>query len=450
MPLNTENKAMEWRLRAIDSATSSIDLQTFLWDDDPLGLAVVRHLFDAADRGVQIRILLDDSFTVTHEEAIRDIDLHKNIELSIYNPFKRSSDDIARRLLLNLGDFPRLDHRMHNKALIIDNRISIIGGRNLANEYFGDHELSNFRDLELITGGPHVQETSNLFNLFWNNPWTFPESKIISDTDAFMTPTEFTAWLNKSAPRTFQETPATRRLAWETLIQRALPSKITLFADIPALDNPSLHDELPTQLAAELIKVIEMAQEELILVSAYLIPTEEFETAVERAEKRGVSVRILTNSMRSNNHLAAHSAYRKHIHRLIVHGADVHEVRAFAKDRHIYMQTPVDEKHLGLHAKFLIVDDTITFVGSANLDARSLRLNTEMGLLIESAELNREIREFIKVDFDKRNAWHLQPQPDGSIRWVSDDESLSRQPADSHLQRLGNWFIGMLPIEGEM
>ena len=166
MPLNTENKAMEWRLRAIDSAISSIDLQTFLWDDDPLGLAVVRHLFDAADRGVQIRILLDDSFTVTHEEAIRDIDLHKNIELSIYNPFKRSSDDIARRLLLNLGDFPRLDHRMHNKALIIDNRISIIGGRNLANEYFGDHELSNFRDLELITGGPHVQETSNLFNLF--------------------------------------------------------------------------------------------------------------------------------------------------------------------------------------------------------------------------------------------------------------------------------------------
>ena len=265
-----------------------------------------------------------------------------------------------------------------------------------------------------------------------------------------MTPTEFTVWLNKSAPRTFQETPATRRLAWETLIQRALPSEITLFADIPALDNPSLHDELPTQLAAELIKVIEMAQEELILVSAYLIPTEEFETAGERAEKRGVSVRILTNSMRSNNHLAAHSAYRKHIHRLIGHGADVHEVRAFAKDRHIYMQTPVDEKHLGLHAKFLIVDDTITFVGSANLDARSLRLNTEMGLLIESAELNREIREFIKVDFDKRNAWHLQPQPDGSIRWVSDDESLSRLPADSHLQRLGNWFIGMLPIESEM
>jgi len=450
IPLNTGNEAMEWRLRAIDSATASIDLQTFLWEDDTLGLAVVRHLFDAADRGVRIRILLDDSFTVTHEEAIRGIDLHENIELRIYNPFKRRSDNLARRLLINLGDFSRLDHRMHNKALLIDNQISIIGGRNLANEYFGDHELSNFRDLELITGGPHVQETSNLFNQFWNNPWTFPESEIITDTDEFMTPTEFTAWLNKSTPSTSQETPTTRRLAWETLIQRALPSNITLFADIPALDNPAHHDELPTQLAEELIDVIDLAAAELILVSAYLIPTEAFECAVERAEQRGVRVRILTNSLRSNNHLAAHSAYRKHIHRLIDHGADVHEVRAFAKDRHIYMQTPVNEKQLGLHAKFMIVDDTITFIGSANLDARSLRLNTEMGLLIESAELNREIREFIKVDFDKRNAWHLQPQPDGSIRWVSDDESLSSQPADSHLQRLEDWFIGILPIDGEM
>jgi len=215
---------------------------------------------------------------------------------------------------------------------------------------------------------------------------------------------------------------------------------------VAVVDNPAHHDELPTQLAEELIAVIDLAAEELILVSAYLIPTDAF----ERAEKRGVHVRILTNSLRSNNHLAAHSAYRKHIHRLIDHGANVHEVRAFAKDRQIYMQTPVDEKHLGLHAKFMIVDDTITFIGSANLDARSLRLNTEMGLLIESAELNREIREFIKVHFDKRNAWHLQPQPDGSIRWVSDDESLSSQPADSHLQRSEDWFIGILPIDGEM
>ena len=207
---------------------------------------------------------------------------------------------------------------------------------------------------------------------------------------------------------------------------------------------------MPNQLAHALVTWIDRANEELILVSAYLIPTPELEGAIERAENRGVRVRILTNSLRSNNHTAAHSAYRHHVQRLIGHGADLHEVRAMAKDRAIYMLGPVDNKNLGLHAKLLLIDQEYTFIGSANLDPRSLRLNTEIGLFIQSTELNQRLREKLEIDFYKRNAWHLQVADDGGIICVGDDIILDSQPADSAFQRLEDWFLSILPIEREM
>jgi len=203
-------------------------------------------------------------------------------------------------------------------------------------------------------------------------------------------------------------------------------------------------------LAQALVSWIDQANEELILVSAYLIPTPELENAVEQAENRGVRVRILTNSLSSNNHTAAHSAYRHHVHRLIGHGADLHEVRSDAKDRSVYMRDPVDDKDLGLHAKLLLIDQERTFIGSANLDPRSLRLNTEIGLLVESTELNQRLRQNLEIDFNKRNAWHLQMVDDKRIVWVADDTVLDSQPADSAFQRLEDWFLSILPIEGEM
>ena len=161
-------------------------------------------------------------------------------------------------------------------------------------------------------------------------------------------------------------------------------------------------------------------------------------------------MRILTNSLRSNNHLAAHSAYRNHLHRLVGHGADLHEVRAFAHDRHLHMRAPVDSKKLGLHAKALIVDDDRAYIGSCNLDPRSLRINTEVGLVIESEDLNRELREILAVDFHLRNAWAVRPAGEGRLVWVGDDRVLETMPADSIMQRLEDWFLSILPIEDEM
>mgnify|MGYP001828658494 FL=1 len=154
--LNKSSHALDWRLRLIDSASQTLDLQTFLWKDDPSGLMILRHLYEAADRGVRVRILLDDSFTATHDKVILEISRHPNIEFRIYNPYAHRSSSAVVRELLNLGDFRRVDHRMHNKLMVADNRAAIVGGRNLADEYFGIHHKANFRDLEVLTAGPAV------------------------------------------------------------------------------------------------------------------------------------------------------------------------------------------------------------------------------------------------------------------------------------------------------
>ena len=443
--LNSGDEAIEWRLRLIDSATRSLDLQTFLWLEDTTGLTVLRHILDAADRGVRVRLLLDDFFTVGESDTIFAIDHHPNIEYRIYNPFGRRYDSIFLREMMNLGEFYRLDHRMHNKVLVADNRTAIIGGRNIADEYFGDHLTANFRDMEVLTAGPVVETISSRFDDYWNNNWSIPADRLLDLSAPEKNPEVLMARLKETIERGLEENHMTRRIMWLSAARSAAFGKASVIADDPAAAN-----EMPNQLARALVKWIDRSNDELILVSAYLIPTPELEAAIERAESRGVRVRILTNSLRSNNHVPAHSFYRNHVQRLIGHGADLHEVRALAKDRSIYMRSPVDNKKLGLHAKLILFDRDHVFIGSTNLDPRSLHQNTEIGIFIQSAELNQRLREKLAIDFHKRNAWHLQMGDDGKIAWVADDIVLDSQPADSAFQRLEDWFISILPVEEEM
>lgn len=166
--------ALDWRLRAIDSASESIDFQTFLWFFDTAGAMVLDHIVKAADRNVTVRILVDDTFLVHESELLLALAEHPNIEYRVFNPFKRRSGGLVTRQLLNLSEFRRLDHRMHNKAMVVDNRVAIVGGRNIADEYFGLNDASNFRDLELLFGGPVVQKISAVFDSYWNDQWSFP------------------------------------------------------------------------------------------------------------------------------------------------------------------------------------------------------------------------------------------------------------------------------------
>jgi putative cardiolipin synthase len=448
--LNDGPTALDWRLRAIDSATESIDLQTFLWTVDTVGSLVFDHLVTAADRGVAVKRLVDDSFLLGKDDMLLELAHHPNIEYRIYNPFKRRSDSMATRQALNLAEFHRLDHRMHNKAMIVDNRVAIVGGRNLADEYFGLHAVANFRDLEVIVGGPIVRDVSAEFDGYWNDRWSVPIESLShlkhspADLDAARKVREASEHIHT------EQSSSERLAAWRDLLIAAADGKATLFADDPPEENPAQSSEAPVQVANALMQMLDSATDEVLIVSAYLIPTPALEGAVERAVNRGVRIRMLTNSIRSNNHLTAHSAYRNHIHELLENGAELHEVRIDADDRHIYMLSPIEEKQLALHAKALVIDNDKVFIGSANLDPRSLRINTEMGFLIESAALNAEVRKAVTPDFSTSNSWQLQFDEQGQVVWVSHDVTLTSQPAGSILQRIEDWFFAHLPLEDEL
>jgi putative cardiolipin synthase len=448
--LNDGPTSLDWRLRAIDSATDSIDLQTFLWTFDTVGALMLDHLAAAAERGVVVKLLVDDSYLLGEDNILLELAQHPNIEYRIYNPYKRRESTFATRQALNLAEFHRLDHRMHNKAMIVDNRIAIVGGRNLADEYFGIHAVANFRDLEVVAGGPVVLDVSAEFDKYWNDRWSVPIDALshvrhtAADLDAARRVRDANVHIHA------EQSVAERLADWRDLVAHAVDGEATLFADDPPEENPAQPGEAPVKLAHALTTMFDAAKEEILIVSAYLIPTPELEGAVERAVRRGVRIRMLTNSIRSNNHLTAHSAYRKHIRELLESGADLHEVRIDAEDRNIYMLAPVEEKQLALHAKALVIDNDKVFIGSANLDPRSLRINTEMGLLIESEALNAEVRRAVMPDFSQTNAWQLELDEKGQVIWVSRNIRLTEQPAGSMMQRLEDWFFAHLPIEDEM
>jgi putative cardiolipin synthase len=449
--LNEGPGALDWRLRTIDSATDSIDLQTFLWSFDTSGALVLDHLLAAADRGVRVRLLVDDTFLLAEDPALLALHRHPNLAYRVFNPYRRRADGFATRAFLNLAEFHRLDHRMHNKAMVVDGQVAIVGGRNLADEYFGLHGTANFRDMELIAGGPIVRTVARAFDDYWNNPWSFPIDRAAQLRAAEPQPVGPRTRREAGVPGVHREEPAAvRAMRWRELVAGATTGDARLLVDAPPGRDLSDRGYAATRLANELIALFDAAREEILIVSASLIPTPDLEGAVQRAVARGVRVRILTNSIRSNNHLAAHSAYRNHVETLLRHGAELHEVRVDARDRSHYMATPVGQKALALHAKTLVIDRDQVLIGSANLDPRSLRINTEMALLIDSEELNAQLRQALMRDFDTANAWRLEIGADGGVVWVSDRETLAAQPAAGFMQRIEDWFFALLPFEGEL
>ncbi len=447
--LNTGPDALEWRLRAIDNATHSLDLQTFIWQADAVGARILERVLAAADRGVRVRVLLDDAMLAGADSALFVLDGHPNIEYRIFNPVASRAENAILREIINTADFARIDHRMHNKVLIVDSRAAIVGGRNLANEYFGYDPSYNFRDMEVLAVGPVASALSAVFDRYWNSPWAYPAAQVAVEPHAVHTLETLRVTIDSLALSYAAESPAERQAAWQAAAQAGIPGKVHVVADAPARGDPDTPERAPVQVADRLRDLIDNAETEVIVVSAYFIPTPALDALIRSVGERGVELRILTNSLAANNHAAAHSAYRQHRRALLEAGTLLHETRALSRDRQRYMAGPVGDRKLGLHAKVMLVDRTTSFIGSANFDPRSLRINTEMGLLIESEALNRAMREALEPDFERANAWQLLLDGQDVI-WLSDRVVLREQPAGSFLERIEDWFFGLLPIESEM
>ena len=446
VPLNLGSHALQWRLRALRAATDSIDLQTFIWKDDSVGLALVREIVAAAERGVRVRVLLDDSFLAHADPELQALSDHPNISYRIYNPVARRSGNMVMRELENLNDLSRINHRMHNKLLVVDGRIAIIGGRNQADEYFGYESRHNFRDFELIVNGPFLAQLEDVFDLYWNDPWSLEiENLVPADRNPGFASIQ--AWLREHAID-HQGLAVSTAQDWSALFANGFSADLQLLVDSPADASPAL--DTPVQLAEALVARIDEVEHDLLLVSAYFIPTPPLTSAIERATRRGVRVRIFTNSLGSNNHVSAHAAYVRHRPSLLRAGAELYELRPDAYSRELYMDPAVAGALLGLHEKGALFDHCCLYVGSANMDPRSLRLNTEVGLLIDSPGLNAKLRQLLAVDLQPQNAWRVELDASGDIEWIGERGAQSHTPPASFYLRAESWFFGLFPIEGQM
>lgn len=444
--LNDGRTALHWRLRLLRAATRSIDLQTFIWEDDAVGLALVREALAAADRGVQVRVILDDSFLAHADPMLHALGEHPNIRYRIYNPLAIRGGDEKMRELENLADFARINHRMHNKLLVVDGRVAIVGGRNQADEYFGLQATQNFRDMEVILQGPFLSELSGVFDLYWNDPWTIPIENLTEGQEGLDLAAMRDALSRSDVPVSPPQTASQDE--WRALFDTGVGGHLSLIVDSPPDVSPD--QDLPLQLAESFIHRIDAVQSDLLLVSAYFIPTPALTDALRRATQRGVRVRILTNSLGSNNHITAHAAYSNHRPELLQAGVDLFELRADASDRAKYIFGAVEDSALGLHAKIGIFDDCCLFIGSSNLDPRSLRINTEVGALIDSPELNRQLREFFAIDLLPRNAWRVILDESNQVVWQGEAGIVHDAPPASFFMRTESWFFGLLPIEDQL
>lgn len=433
------------RLALADEAQSSLDIQYFIWEKDPTSRLYAHRLLLAADRGVHIRLLLDDLTFNNQDGEYYALSLHPNIEVRTFNPWKlRSNIGRAAEFLVRSR---RLNHRMHNKIVLADGRFAIIGGRNIGDRYFGLYDEFVQNDLDIMAAGPIVQEVSDSFDLYWNSSESYLVEDVahkrsletgLDETRAFIRKVYLDA---RDRLKAFSLEPIDWTGFLDDLANSYAPGVGHLAQDLPTIGR-----EQPDQLYQPLKEFLASAKEKVLMSSPYLIPDEEMARLLGDLVSRGVEVTILTNSLASNNHMVAHTAYRRWRKRLLRMGVELYEAREDSPVIETYTVPPATPGFLGLHSKAAVVDDRYSFVGSPNLDPRSLVLNTEIGFFVDSTELARRVTALIERDISPDAAWKVTLNS-RKPRWTSSAGTVKRQPALGFKQRLLQFFINLLPLK---
>ncbi|WP_323845427.1 phospholipase D family protein [Microbulbifer magnicolonia] len=442
-PITSAHNALAVRLAAIRAASSSIDIQYFIFRRDETGLLLTRELLQAAERGVRVRFLLDDFTTGDAGETLVALQQHANIEIRLFNPFPHNGP----RALEFFADFSRLQRRMHNKSFTVDNRVTFIGGRNLSNKYFGIDKKVHFGDLELIAIGDVVPDISRQFDLYWNSPYSFPVQSVfahrpVPEQRRFLDELEHNGaqLLLSDYGRSVEDSPVI-----ETLSRDA---GIWYWGKTAALFDPPEKVAYPSEsngrfAGGELMRRITGARRQLIVISPYLLPGDEYLQQLIAAANRGVEVQILTNSLASTDVVLVHGAYRKYRQPLLEAGIQLYELSSALKYK---LDNWSGESKSLLHAKAFVVDGQWLYVGSFNLDPRSILLNTELGLIIDSPQLATEIAGNF-TDNVRNNAYRLELSGNRITWHRADGRSVDREPDASLLQRVGSRLSSWLPIE---
>jgi len=447
------------RAALAEAAERSLDVQYYLYHNDLVGKLFTGFLWKAAERGVRVRLLVDDMGLDGRDEGIIALDSHPNIELRVFNPFDR---DIVRgaQFVTGLGSVTR---RMHNKSFTADNMATIIGGRNIGNEYYDADPTLEFADLDVLAIGDVVKEVSNSFDMYWNASLAYPATTIIKQRPSqeelqkleeklllFMeeqqTSNYMTALLNSELANNIRDNTVTYHWG-DAVVVVDHPEKIT-----SSRDANELH--LMTQLAP----YFEGIEKELIIISPYFVPGDEGVEFFKSLTDNGVRVKILTNSLSSNDVGIVHAGYSNYRRALLRNGVELYEM-----NKKLTRAQRKDKKGIGssskasLHAKVFVLDREQVFIGSLNLDPRSFYENSEIGLVLNSPEIAESMAKGFDADIDKYTfRLELNEDEDGDeqLLWHGYEKgspvTFDVDPYTSFWRRFGVGFMSWLPIESQL
>jgi len=421
----------------ITRAQASLDLQYYIVADDPYSRTLLRAAREAAERGVRVRLLIDDFYTTGKDERIAWYSAHPNIEVRVFNPFAGGRRSMTTRILTSLADIDRINRRMHNKLFVADSALAVTGGRNIGAEYYQHSDRTNFLDLDVLVAGPVVQDLSDTFDRFWNSPLAYPIETLAGPSTAPTVDQRALSDPNDPVLKATAEAKAlgapfaakldSGRLKMEIAsaeLHADQPSKIRRTR--PEVDRSGL--VAGATIASQVLSIASSAQSELIVISPYFVPGERGLQALQALRQRGVRVRVLTNSLAATDAAVVHIGYSKYRVPLLEAGVEISELRP---------EPGAEKARLGafgsskasLHAKALIVDRKTVFIGSFNVDQRSSLENTEMGLEIENQALPIQVLGILR-DRGPEGVYRVTIDADGKLRWTTRTDGVEQTFTD--------------------
>lgn len=461
-PLIDPLEAFATRVQLIRRAQHSIDLAYYIWDNDTTGRLILHELQQAAQRGVRIRLLLDDQNTVGLDPLWLAVARQPNLEVRLFNPFGYRQ----QRMLNHLLDFSRTQRRLHGKTLIIDGQVMIVGGRNMADAYYRVSPEYFFADLDVMLAGSALRPMGQSFDRFWNHRLAYPviglltadtaaEQRILRQIEQAAIAPDAKVYLDAiDTQHPLDRWLSTSQIDPTLLNSQSLPTRTTFVTDVPAKVSQSL--PFAQSIGAQILNTSKTPQHALDIISPYLVPTEIGSAALVKLAEDGVRIRILTNGLAATDVALMHDFYARRRQQLLAAGVQLYE---FKPDAHAdpirkwRSRETQPNARSGLHAKAISWDGRMTYVGSMNLDPRSVLINAEWGVMVES----REAADLVDQVFSGnilRIAYQVKLDQNGDLIWLEKTPTgemieHQKEPA-SRSKRTLSWFAGWLPIEDLM
>ena len=435
-------------------AARSLDLQYYVFDWDVIGSLLVHELLGAADRGVRVRLLLDDISGEKGDDSWVAFDAHRNTEVRYFNPWLRTGS----RALQYVTRWRHINHRMHAKSFTVDNQMTIVGGRNIADEYFGADPDLAFSDLDALAVGPVASQVTAVFERYWSSEHACSAASLIRrGTEAELAELRSATselWASDEAAEyveALDDSPLAHALRTRDPAPRSAVCKVV--SDPPGKKDIEA-ERHPDLLISELAPHITAAETDLVIVSPYFVPSERAAGELCRLARGGVRVRVLTNSLASNDVPAVHAGYAKYRIPMLRCGVELYEFDETLKRRvrSAFMWTP-GRVTSSLHAKTIAIDRELLFVGSFNFDRRSLHLNNEIGLLVADREVASEVTDSFDEHIDEV-AFRVELDESGALSWRGQEHGrevvLSAEPHAELWLRLAVRLAGLLPLESQL